>query len=164
MIAIVNTTKDWGIGNGNDLLVHIPEDMKFFRNTTRGKVIVMGRRTLESFPGGNPLKDRINIVLSRDPDYKKEGVIVCHSVEEVLDRTAVFPAEDVFVIGGAQIYRQFLAYCEKALVTRTDIVLPADTYFPNLDESANWKCTKTGSEKEHEGISFKFTEYTRIDS
>lgn len=117
MNLIVAVDKNWAIGYQNKLLVSIPEDMKFFRTTTTGKVVVMGRKTLETFPNGLPLKNRTNIVLTRNPEYKVKGAEVVHTVEEALELISEYPPEDVYVIGGDTIYRQFLPYCDVAHVT-----------------------------------------------
>ncbi|MGN1030875.1 MAG: dihydrofolate reductase [Butyricicoccaceae bacterium] len=157
MELIVNTALDWGIGNNGDLLYHIREDMKFFRQHTLGKAVLMGRKTLESFPGGKPLPDRVNLVLTSNPDYQKEGIVVCHSSEEALALAKQYP--EVMLIGGAAVYEQFLPYCERAWVTRVQASKPADTYFPNLDELEHWECVWTSEPHQAGGIEFYFTEY-----
>ena len=136
MNLIVNADKNWGIGKNNELLVHIPNDMKMFRQMTTGKVVVMGRKTLESFPNGMPLPKRTNIVLTHDKDYDAKGAIV--------------------VIGGESIYRMMLPYCDKAYVTRTDFAYDADTYFPNLDEMPEWKLVKESEEETYFDIEYQF--------
>ena len=108
MKLIVNVDRQWNIGCDNGLLFSIPEDMKFFRQTTTGKVVVMGRKTLDSFPGGRPLKNRVNIVLTRDSSFEREGTLVCHSVQEVFDAVKDYNTDDVFVIGGESVYKMFL--------------------------------------------------------
>ena len=136
MNLIVAADANWGIGKENKLLVSIPADMKFFRTTTTGKVVVMGRKTLESFPGGLPLKNRVNIVITRDKNYKAKDAVIVHSIEEALEEVKKYQSEDVYVIGGDSIYRQMLPYCDKAHVTKIDFAYEADTFFPNLDEDA----------------------------
>ena len=138
MNLIVNVDKNWAIGNKNKLLVSIPADMKFFRETTTGNVVVMGRKTLESFPGGQPLKNRTNIVLTRDAHYQVKGAVVVHSLEELLEELKQYPDESIYVIGGESVYRMMLPYCTEAYVTKTDHAYDADTYFPNLDEEEDW--------------------------
>ncbi|MCI5624193.1 dihydrofolate reductase, partial [Anaerostipes sp.] len=128
MNLIVNADKNWGIGKNNELLVHIPNDMKMFRQTTIDKVVVMGRKTLESFPNGMPLPRRTNIVLTRDEDYKVKGAVIVHSKEELLEELKNYADEDIFIIGGESIYRMMLPYCNVAYVTRTDYAYDADTY------------------------------------
>ena len=110
MKIIVAADKNWGIGKDNKLLVSIPADMKMFRQETTGKVCVMGRKTLESFPGGLPLKNRTNIVLTRNENYKVKDAIIVHSIEELMEELKKYPAEDVYCIGGDTIYKQLLPY------------------------------------------------------
>lgn len=159
MNLIVAVDKNWAIGKNGDLLVSIPEDMKLFRSETMGKVVVMGRKTLESFPGGNPLKNRTNIVITGNKDYKKEGVIVCHSVEETLEELKKYNAEDIYIIGGETIYRQFLPYCKVAHVTKIDYAYEADTYFPNLDENPDWSVTQSSDEHTYFDLEYYFKKY-----
>ena len=112
MNLIVAVDKNWAIGKSNKLLVSIPADMKFFRETTMGNVVVMGRKTLESFPGGQPLKKRTNIVLTKDKNYKVKDAIVVNSIEELLEELKKYNSESIYVIGGESIYRQLLPYCD----------------------------------------------------
>ncbi len=162
MNCIVNVDNNWGIGLKNKLLVSIPADLRFFQSMTRGKVVIFGLITLETFPGGRPLKNRLNIVITRNPSYSVPDAIVAHSVEEALALTADYAPEDVFVIGGASIYRQFLPYCDTAYVTKTDYCYDADTYFPNLDADPEWECTEEGEEQTYYDIVFRFTKYVRV--
>lgn len=162
MNLIVAVDKNWGIGRDGGLLTHLPEDMKYFRETTRGKTVVMGRKTLESFPGGRPLKNRVNIVLSKREDYAPEGVQVCRSVDEVLEALKGCGEEDVFIIGGGIVYREFLPYCKKAYVTYIHRAFEVDTDFENLDRDKAWKLASVSDMREHEGISFEFRVYERI--
>lgn len=159
MNLIVAVDKNWGIGYHNKLLVSIPEDMKFFRSETSGKVVVMGRKTLESFPNGLPLKNRTNIVLTRNPDYRAKGAVICHSVEEILEEVKKYPSEDVYVIGGDSIYRQFLPYCSVAHVTRIDHAYEADAFFPDLTKLPEWKLTGESEEKTYFDLEFTFCRY-----
>ncbi len=161
MNLIAAVDQNWGIGHQNKLLVSIPEDQKFFREKTTGKVVVMGRKTMESFPGGSPLKNRTNIVLTRNPGYRKEGAFVLYSVEDVLDLLKQYPSKDVFVIGGDSIYRQFLPYCDKAYITKIDKAFDADAYFPNLDEDPAWELTHQSEEGTYFNMEYVFTVYTR---
>ena len=140
MNLIVAVDKNWAIGMDNKLLVSIPQDMKFFRETTKGNIVVMGRKTLESFPQGQPLQKRVNIVISSNPDYQVKGAVVVQSVEEALEECKKYEGE-VYVIGGESIYRAMLPYCDTALVTKIDHAYAADTYFPNLDEDPEWELT-----------------------
>ena len=161
MNIIVAVDKNWAIGLQNRLLVSIPEDMKFFRRETGGKVVVMGRKTLESFPGGMPLKGRTNIVLSKNPDFRVRGATVVRSVEEVLEELKQYPSEDVYIIGGDSIYRQFLPYCNVAHVTRIDHAYEADAWFPNLEEKEEWVLTGEGEERTYFDLEFRFCRYER---
>lgn len=162
MNLIVAVDKNWAIGLKNDMLVSIPADMKFFRDTTMGKVVVMGRKTLESFPGGQPLKKRTNIVITRDPNYKVKDAIVLHSIEEVLEELKQYPEEDVYVIGGETIYRQMLPYCKVAHITKIDHAYEADTYFPNLDEMEDWEVTGVSEEQTYFDLEYEFVRYERV--
>ena len=164
MNMILSADNNWAIGLNNKLLVSIPADMKFFRQTTTGNVVVMGRKTLESFPGGQPLKNRTNIILSHNPDYKVKGAIVCHSVEEVLEELKKYNSEDVYIIGGDSIYKAFLPYCDVAHVTRTDHVYDADAWFPNLEEDPEWVLTGESEEKTYFDLEFRFCRYERREA
>lgn len=161
MNLIVAVDQNWAIGYQNKLLVSIPEDMKFFRTTTTGKVVVMGRKTLESFPNGLPLKNRTNIVLTRNPDYHVKDALVFNSVEEVLESLKQYDTEDVYVIGGDTIYRQLLPYCDVAHVTRIDHAYTADAWFPNLEENPEWELTGESDEKTYFDLEFTFCRYER---
>lgn len=162
MNLIVAVDKNWAIGKENKLLVSIPQDMKFFRETTMGKVVVMGRKTLESFPGGQPLKKRTNIVITRDKNYSVKDAIVVHSVEEALEELKNYNSEDVYVIGGDSIYRQMLPYCDIAHVTKIDHAYEADTYFPNLDEKEDWAVTGVSDEQTYFNLEYEFVRYERV--
>ena len=118
MNCIAAVDQNWAIGRNGKLLAHIPADLRYFREVTGGKVVVMGRKTLESFPQGRPLPNRINVVLTRDAGYDCEGVLVVHSMEEALEIISGDAPEDVFIIGGGQIYRSFLPYCDTAYIFR----------------------------------------------
>lgn len=161
MNLIVAVDKNWAIGLGNKLLVSIPQDMKFFRETTKGKVVAMGRKTLESFPGGQPLKNRVNVVMTTDKSYDTNGIVLVHSLDEMLDELKKYPSEDIYVIGGETIYRQLLPYCDRAYITRIDHAYDADTYFPNLDEDPQWEMTKTSEEQTYFDLEYVFTVYER---
>lgn len=163
MNLIVAVDKNWAIGKDNKLLVSIPQDMKFFRETTMGKVVVMGRKTLESFPGGQPLKKRTNIVITRDKNYEVKDAIVVHSVEEALEELKKYPSEDVYVIGGDSIYRQMLPYCHVAHVTKINHAYEADTYFPNLDEKSEWAVTGVSDEQTYFDLEYEFVRYERME-
>jgi len=162
MNLIVAVDKNWAIGCGNKLLVSIPADMKFFRETTTGKAVVMGRKTLESFPNGQPLKNRENIVLTSDRSYQVSGAVVVHSVESMLEELDKYDSDDIYVIGGESVYRQLLPYCSTAYVTKIDHAYAADTYFPNLDEQEEWKLTGVSEEQTYFDLEYVFLRYRRI--
>ena len=161
MNIIVAADQNWAIGKDNKLLISIPADMKFFRTTTTGKVVVMGRKTLESFPGGQPLKKRTNIVLTRDKNYKVKDAIVVHSIEEVLEELKKYDSEDVYVIGGDSIYSEMLPYCDTAHVTKIDFAYEADSWFPNLDEDPEWKIAEESEEQTYFDLEYTFVKYVR---
>ncbi len=158
MRAIVAVDNNWGIGKDNDLLFSIPEDMKFFREQTAGKVLLMGAKTLRSFPNGKPLKNRINIVLSRTMGTR-DDCVVCSSVEQALKTIKQYNVDDVFVIGGGMIYEKFLPYCTDALVTKVNADGDAQIFFPNLDGLSNWICEEQSESLSSNGYEFKFTRY-----
>ena len=161
MKAIVAVDKNWGIGLKGKLLVSIPADMKFFRSTTLGKVVVMGRKTLESFPNKAPLKDRVNIVLTKNTSFQKNGVIVVHSIDELKDELKKYNSDDVYVIGGETIYKQLIDECDTAYVTKIDYAYEADAYFPNLDEKDNWEVVVEGEEETYYDLEYYFMTYKK---
>jgi len=160
MNLIVAADKNWAIGKDNKMMWSIPADMRFFRETTKGNVVIMGRKTLESFPQGQPLKNRVNIVVTRNPGYKVKDAVIVHSVEEAVKKAAEYEGE-IFVIGGESIYREMLPYCDKAFVTKIDHAFDADTFFPNLDEDGEWKMTKISEEQTCFNLEYYFTVYER---
>ena len=162
MNLIVAVDKNWAIGKDNKLLVSIPQDMKFFRETTMDKVVVMGRKTLESFPGGQPLKKRTNIVLTRDKNYKVKDAIVVNSVDALLEELKNYDEKEIYVIGGESIYRALLPYCKLAHVTKIDHAYEADTYFPNLDEMEDWEVTGVSEEQTYFDLEYEFVRYERV--
>ncbi len=162
MNLIVAVDKNWAIGLSNKLLVSIPADMKFFRETTSGKVVAMGRKTLESFPGGQPLKNRTNIVLTKDLNYKVKDAVVVGTLEEMMEELKKYPSEDIYVIGGESVYRQLLPYCDTAYVTKIDHIYEADTFFPNLDEMKDWKMTGVTEEQTYFDLEYVFAKYERV--
>lgn len=160
MNLIVAVDRNWAIGKNNKLLVSIPADMKFFRETTKGNIVVMGRKTLESFPQGQPLKNRVNIVITQNQDYQVKDAVVVHSVEEAVEECKKHDGE-VFVIGGESIYRAMLPYCNRAYVTKIDHAYAADTYFPNLDEEDDWELTGVSEEQTYFDLEYVFAKYER---
>ena len=161
MKLIVAVDREWNIGNRGDLLFRLPLDMKFFRTTTTEKIVVMGRKTLESFPNGKPLKNRVNIVLSRDRNYSVEGAQVVADVDELLEAVKPYNTDDVYVIGGEAIYRLLLPYCDTAVITHVDAVAEeADKKFPKLSKD-EWMLNKVFDETEDNGYKVKWCEYKR---
>lgn len=161
MKLIVAVDKNWAIGKDNKLMWSIPADMKYFRETTKGNIVIMGRKTLESFPQGQPLANRVNIVITKNPDYKVKGAVLVHSIEEAIEESKKYEGE-VFVIGGESVYRAMLPYCDTALVTKIDHAYDADTYFPNLDEMSEWKLTSIGEEETYFDIEYRFLKYEKV--
>jgi Dihydrofolate reductase len=159
MNLIVAVDKHWAIGCNNKLLTSIPADMKFFRETTTGKVVVMGRKTLESFPAGQPLKNRTNIVITSDKNYKVKDTIVVHTIEELQKLLQTYVQEDIFIIGGESVYRQMLPQCKTAYVTKIDYAYAADTHFPNLDEMEEWTLTGVSEEQTYFDLEYVYARY-----
>jgi dihydrofolate reductase len=158
MKALVSVDKHWGIGYRGSLLVKIPEDMRLFKQTTIGQVIIMGRGTFESLPGQKPLPERINLVLSTK-DLKNPGILVCHSLRELAETLKKYPGKEVFLIGGEEVFLQLLPYCTEAYVTKIQNTYPADRFFPNLDETEAWELVTAGPPKNHQGLEYCFTVY-----
>ncbi len=161
MNLIVAVDENWAIGNKNDLLIRIPADHKMFRQETTGKVVVLGRKTLETFPQGLPLKNRTNIILSTNPSYNVKDAVVVHSVDELLKELEKYNTEDIYIIGGESIYRQMLPYCDVAHVTKIDYAYTADAYFPDLDQLPEWEITADSEEQTYFDIAYRFVKYER---
>lgn len=161
MKLIVAVDENWGIGAGGKLLVSIPEDMKFFREKTTGKTVIYGRKTLESFPQGKALKNRRNIVITRDESYAADNAEIAHSVEEALSLAESDRPEDVYVIGGAAVYQQLLPYCDTAYVTYIEYPYSADVYMPNLDQDPAWELADESDEKTYFDLIYYFRTYRR---
>lgn len=159
MDIIVAVDENWGIGYQGGLLASIPEDMKFFRQKTQGKIVVMGRGTLQSLPGGEPLKNRTNIILSSNASLKAGGAVVCDSMEKLFACIKNYNSDDVFIIGGEKIYAQLLPFCNKAYVTKIYKSFPADKFFPNIDSLGNWRVAGQSDEKAYNGINYRFLTY-----
>ena len=154
MKLIVAVDKAWAIGKNNRMMWSIPADMKFFRETTKGNIVIMGRKTLESFPQSQPLSNRVNIVITKNKDYKVKGAVVVHNIEEALEESGRYEG-DVYVIGGESIYRSMLKYCDTALVTKIDHAFDAD-------KDPEWKMTKISEEQTCFDLEYYFTVYERI--
>ncbi len=161
MNGIVAVDNNWAIGCKNSLLVSIPADHKNFRRETTGKVVVLGRKTLETFPQGMPLANRTNIILSTNPDYKVKGAVIVHSKEELLQELEKYPTEDIYIIGGESVYRMMLPYCDVVHVTKIDHAYEADAYFPDLDQDEEWEITADSEEQTYFDIPYQFLKYER---
>lgn len=159
MNLIVAVDKNWTIGCKGKLLVSIPGDMKFFREHTMGKVVVMGRKTLESFPNGLPLKNRTNIVLTSDKGYSIKDTTVVHDLDTLFEVLKKYNREDIYTIGGETIYRQLLSYCKTAYITKIDYSYEGDTYFPNLDTDPSWRMVEESEEQTYFDLEYYFTKY-----
>ena len=157
MRAIFHADKEWGIGRANGLMFSLPKDMKFFRETTSGKVVVMGLNTLRSFPNGKPLKNRVNIVLS--PKNVLEDVITVHNLDELFQEIKKYPSDDVFVIGGASVYRTLIPYCSEVLVTKVNASGGAEVFAPNLDADENFELIFMSEPEEDNGYQIQFCKY-----
>ena len=161
MNLIVAVDNNWAIGSKNELLIRIPNDHKHFREETTGKVVVLGRKTLETFPQGMPLKNRINIILSKDPNYQVKDAIVVHSIEELLEELKKYDEESIYIIGGESIYKQLLDECDVAHITKIDFAYEADAWFPNLDEKEAWVVTADSEEQTYFDLEYHFYKYEK---
>lgn len=157
MNLIVAVDQNWAIGKDGDQLVYLKEDLKRFRTLTSGHTVILGRKTLTTFPGGRPLKNRHNLILSRNPQFQAEGAEVFTSVEELVQQAD----GDAFVIGGASVYEQLLPYCDTAYITKIHAGFPADTYFPDLDKSEEWEVVEESESLEQDGIAYHYVTYHR---
>ena len=158
MDAIVAVYSDWGIGDGGTQPVVLKADRAHFRQATEGNAVIVGRKTLSDFPGGRPLKNRYNIVVTRQ-DIRIEGAQVVHSTEEALAAAAEHPR--CLVIGGASVYRQFYPHCDRVFLTKIDLAPHSDSFFPNLDADPAWVCTDQGEWLEEDGLRYCFCTYER---
>ena len=158
--AIVHADKEWGIGKNNDMMFSLPKDMKFFRETTSGHTVVMGGNTLRSLPNAKPLKNRVNIVLSRD--HVCDECVVVRSFDELKTQLKNRKNEEVYIMGGGVIYKELLPYCDEVLVTKVDAVGGADTFFPNLDENRDFVCVAQSDKIDDNGYTIRFTTYKNL--
>jgi len=163
MNAIVAVDKNWAIGNKGQLLVSIPNDQKMFREETTGKVIVLGRKTLETFPGKRPLKNRTNIILTTDKNYVCEGAVVVHSLEELFEELKNYNDDDIYIIGGDSVYRQLVDYCSVCHVTMIDKVYESDAYFPDLSKNPSWKMELETEEMTYFDLEYTFQKWVKIN-
>ena len=164
MNLIAAVDENWAIGNKDDLLVRIPADHKAFRQETTGKIVVLGRKTIETFPQGLPLKNRTNIILSTNKNYQVKDALVVHGLEELFACLKDYDTKDVYVIGGESVYRQLLPYCDTAHITKIDHAYEADAYFSNLDELPEWEITADSEEQTYFEITYHFLKYERVKS
>ena len=158
MIAILHADKEWGIGKRNDLMFSLPQDMKFFRETTMGKVVCMGYNTLLSLPNSMPLKNRINVVLCEE-GISVEGCVCVHSIEELLTEAKKYPEDDFFIIGGASVYKTMLPFCDKVMLTKVNAIGGAEVFFPNLDEQPDFELISSSEPLIDNGNEIRFTVY-----
>ena len=161
MNAIVCVDRNWGIGKNGELLVNIPADRHFFRGLTTGGVVLGGRKTMEALPGGVVLSERLNIVLTKQPDYQFEDAEIVHSRAEALDVLRFQDDKHIFVIGGGTVYQTFLRYCDQVYVTKVGASFEADTFFPNLDQKEEWEVTWKSELQSYQDIPFAFYQYCR---
>ncbi len=169
MKLVVAVDKNWGIGNKGELLARVRADLRYFQSLTKGNTVILGSKTLATFPGGRVLKDRTNFVLSRNPDYSPEGAVMARSIDELLEKIKGYNSDDVYVIGGANVYNQLLPYCDTAYVTKFDKSFECDAFFEDLDNSPEWELLHVGEEQKtnpetdtESDMSFYFCVYNRI--
>lgn len=159
MKCIAAVDGNWAIGFKGKLLVSIPNDQKMFRNETIGKVVVLGRRTLETFPGGRPLSGRTNVILSRDKDYKVKDAIVVHDDDELFDLLRSYDTDDIYIIGGESVYKRYYRYCDAAIITKIDQKYESDAFFPNLDSDDDWEMVAESEEMTYFNVEYTFRQY-----
>jgi dihydrofolate reductase len=160
MDLIVAADRNCAIGKKGDLLYSLPEDMKYFRAKTLGKTVVMGQKTLESFPGGKPLPKRINVVLSSNPDYAPEDTVSVHNYAELFTEVAKYPEDDVMLIGGGRLYTDLAKYCRRAYITLIDAETEGvDTFIPNFDNLDGWRLEEVSEPLETGGYTIRFATY-----
>ena len=161
MNAIVAVDKNWAIGYQGELLISIPADHKFFRQETMGKVVVYGRKTLETFPGKRVLSGRTNIILSKNPEFEADGAKIAHSEKELMKELEQYDTQDVYIIGGASVYKMMLPHCDIVHVTKIERVYQADAYFPDLDSMPEWQITGDSEEQTYFDLIYHFYRYEK---
>lgn len=164
MKFIAAVDNNWAIGNKGSLLARISEDQKNFRKETMGHVVVLGRKTLEEFPGGRPLKGRTNIILSTNPDYTVKDAVVVHSIDELFEKLSEYESDDIFIIGGQTVYDVLIPYCDTGIVTKIDKSYEADAFIQNLDEMDNWHVENERSGTEPNDVNITFVTYKNSES
>jgi dihydrofolate reductase len=162
MNLIAAVDNNWAIGFRNGLLVRIPNDQKQFREMTEGKVIVMGRKTLETFPQRQPLKNRVNVVLTSDMKYSVKDAVIVHSLDELMEELKKYNDDDVYVVGGESVYKQLLPYCNTAHITKIDYEYQADAFLSNFDETPDWKLTGQSDEQTYFDLEYYFQKYEKV--
>lgn len=165
MKAIVAVDENYGIGKNNELLFHIPDDLKFFKQTTLNKIVVMGRKTFTSLPNSKPLADRTNIVLTRDTEFENgyDNVITCKSIEDLLEKLKEYDTNDVFVIGGGKVYKKLLPLCDTIIMTKVKAEKDADVYFPYIERKKEWILAEATGRNSYKGIEYQYCTYIRYD-
>lgn len=163
MNLIVAVDNNWGIGNKNQLLIRIPKDQKFFRDSTMNKIVVMGRNTFESFSNHLPLKERLNIILTSDITYKVSNAIVLNCLNDLYDKLKKYNTKDIYIIGGESIYKQLLDKCDTAYVTKINHTFEADSFFPNLDNNLKWKMVNKSKKESYSNIEYDFCTYKKVE-
>ena len=163
MNLIVAVDQNWAIGSNGKLLTTLKKDHAFFKELTTNKIVIYGRETLRTFPNQKPLKQRTNLILSRDSNFIEENATILHSIPELLTYIKCFEKEDIYVIGGQSIYEQLLPYTKYAYVTKIDLIYDADRYFPNLDGLQNWELVEEDDIQSENDVSFQFTKYINHD-
>ncbi|MBQ4245156.1 MAG: dihydrofolate reductase [Clostridia bacterium] len=165
MKTIVCVDSNWGIGSNNDLLYHIPADMKYFKEKTMGNVVVMGMATVLSLPGAKPLPGRTTVALSDDPDWAPEGVIVCRSIDEMLEKLKEFDTDSVYICGGASVYAQMIDYCDTAYITKVYACdKDAEKFFPDMDKKPGWHIAEESDYMEYNDLVFRFLTYKKDEN
>lgn len=162
MNIIAAVDRNWAIGRKGKLLVSIPGDQKRFREETMGKVVVLGRKTLQTFPQGMPLQGRTNIILSKDRGYRVKGGLVVHSIEALMEEVSKYPSGDVYCIGGESVYRQLLPHCDVAHITKIDHSYEADAYFLTWTR-IQVEVTADSDELTYFDIAYTFLRYERVN-
>jgi len=162
MNFIVAVSKNYAIGKNNDLLFNLPTDLKYFKEKTINKTVIMGDRTYYSLPV-RPLPKRTTIVLTNNPEFNEQGVIIVRSLEELFKEVKKYPKDDVLVCGGATVYNLLMDYCEKAYITKIDKIVDGDVYINNIDEKENWKKIESGESLFENNLKFKFEIYENSD-
>jgi dihydrofolate reductase len=162
MNLIAAIDNNWAIGNMGGLLVRIPNDQKQFRQMTVGKIVVMGRKTIDTFPQQQALASRVNIVLTTDKNFSRKDFIVVNSIEMLLKELSQYDDNDIYVIGGESVYNQLLTYCDVAYITKIDYEYQADAYMPNLDENPEWKLVGESEEQTYFDLEYYFLKYEKI--